>query len=155
MNPYSVTAADILYLCNTGGYMDRFIYLIGIIMWAKRNGLNLLHHMRPNHSKPGQCHKQNRLDHFYTLEKHLHVFGSIALHMWVMETNKQDVGGNWMETLETLHRLNVELTNEFGVDLNMIESHTKSMTIRAMNSNIMGLKQFFVKAARVSESIAT
>lgn len=70
MNPYSVTAADILYLCNTGGYMDRFIYMIGIIMWAKRNGLNLLHHVRPKHNDPSACHKQNKLDHFYTLEKH-------------------------------------------------------------------------------------
>lgn len=155
MNPYSVTAADILYLCNTGGYLDRFLYLIGIILWARRNGVNLLHHLRSNRAKPGTCHKQNKLDQFYTLEKHLHVFGSIRLHLWVMESNKQDVGGNWTETMETLHRLNAQLTTEFGVDPNMIESHLKPMTIRSMATQLHGLKHFFSQAARVDEASST
>lgn len=69
MNPYSVTAADVLYLCNTGGYLDRYLYLIGIILWAKRHGVNLLMHVRPKHSRPGACHKASRLDRFYTLPR--------------------------------------------------------------------------------------
>lgn len=69
MNPYSVAAADVLYLCNTGGYLDRYLYLIGVILWAKRHGVNLLMHIRPKHSRPGSCHKANRLDRFFTLPR--------------------------------------------------------------------------------------
>lgn len=38
INPYSVTAADILYLCNTTGYLERFMFVIGVILWAKQRG---------------------------------------------------------------------------------------------------------------------
>ena len=52
INPYAVACADILYLCNTGGYLERFVYIVGIIMWAKRNGVNLLQqHSRKNSLK--------------------------------------------------------------------------------------------------------
>jgi hypothetical protein len=46
VNIYSVTAADILYLCNTVGYLERFIYIVGVILWAKKHGCNLLRYDR-------------------------------------------------------------------------------------------------------------
>lgn len=62
-NHYSVTMADVLYLCNTTGYLDRYTYMIGILIWAKRHGYNLLVHRRPQ----GQGFKpQNSLDCYYS-----------------------------------------------------------------------------------------
>ena len=46
INPHSVTAADILYLCNTTNYLERYMYIIGIIIWAKRYGCNLLRYIK-------------------------------------------------------------------------------------------------------------
>ena len=146
INPYSVAAADVLYLCNTGGYLERFVYLLGIILWAKRNGFNLLHHRRPTRSEDSV----SKMDLFYTLEKHLHVFGSIWLHVHVMQTNKHDVGGNWNDMLQMLEHLNVDLMGEFGVDKNLCHSRVKDMTVEKINGSLNTLQNFFPKANRVS-----
>lgn len=69
-----------------------------------------------------------------------------------METNKQDVGGNWSETLETLSRLYTQLTTEFGVDPNMVESHLRPMTIRTLTGPVNTLRLFFPRAAMVDET---
>lgn len=145
MNKYSVTAADILYLCNTGGYMERFIYIIGVIMWAKRHGFNLLHHRHSTNSI-------NKLDEYYTLEKHLHVFGSILLHQWVMESNKLDVGGNWGDILVALQGLLSEAISDFGLDKNTFESRVKDLTIKSVNGSFSDITSHFNKAVRIQEA---
>lgn len=145
MNKYSVAASDILYLCNTGGYMERFIYIIGVIMWAKRHGFNLLHHRHSTTSI-------NKLDEFYTLEKHLHVFGSILLHQWVMESNKLDVGGNWGDILVALQGLLSEAIGDFGIDKNTFEARVRDLTIKSVNGGITDLMTHFSKANRIQDN---
>lgn len=145
MNKYSVAAADILYMCNTGGYLERYIYIIGVIMWAKRHGYNLLHHRHSTKSI-------NKLDEFYSLEKHLYVFGSIMLHLWVMESNKLDVGGNWGEMLQVLQHLLTDAISDFGIDKNLFESRVKDLTIRAVVGSLNPISVHFKKATRVEDN---
>lgn len=146
INPYSVTAADVLYLCNTTGYLERFMFVIGVIVWAKRRGCNLLIHTRQgDRTTADYCL-------FMTLEKHLHLFGSIYLHRRVLESNKIDVGGNWTETLEMLNRLENECCTEFGLDRVTLRRDLENMTVERVKSNLSLLQSVFPKCARVSES---
>lgn len=145
MNPFSVTAADILYLCNTGGYLERFVYVIGVIIWAKTHGCNLLHHRRPGKGV-------NKLDEYYTLEKHLHVFGSIILHLTVMENNKIDVGGNWGEMIQVLNKLLGQAMGDFQVDKSLVENRVKELTIKTAQGNFSVLNNYFTRAARIGET---
>ena len=92
ISPYSVTAADILYLCNTVGYLERYIYVTGIIVWAKQMGCNLLRYFRRPNSGVTESPSFRR---FVTLERHFHLFGSIHVHRRVLEATNKDVGGNW------------------------------------------------------------
>jgi hypothetical protein len=111
VNPYSVTAADVLYLCNTIGYLERFIYVLGVILWAKKYGCNLLRFNR----KPGRYHVDSNFRTFISLERFFHVFGSIHMHRKVLMANKQEVGGNWNEMLDVLDRLETKMCQEFAV----------------------------------------
>jgi hypothetical protein len=139
-----VASADILYLCNTGGYLERYVYIIGVLIWAKRHGFNLLHHRRPGRSA-------NKLDEYYTLEKHLHIFGSILLHQWVMESNKLDVGGNWGEMMQVLQHLLAEAMADFGIDKNLFEARVRDMTVKSVMGSVSGITTYFSRANRVKE----
>ena len=149
INPYSVALADVLYLCNTSGYLERFVYVIGVLLWAKRNGFNLLHHRR---YRGRDVRRMSRLDTFLTLEKHLHVFGSIWLHVHVMQSNKQQVGGNWSEMMLSLETLGRELMAEFNVDRELVEARVKDMTLRTMPGSLQPLTNFFRSANRVADA---
>lgn len=146
INPYSVTAADILYLCNTTGYLERFTFIIGVILWAKQRGCNLLIHTAAKTSADYRT--------FVTLEKHLHLFGSIYLHRRVLESNKIDVGGNWTETLEMLNRLENECYTEFGLSEVRValRRDLDNMTVERVKSNVSTLQSVFPKCARIAES---
>ena len=111
ISPYSVTAADILYLCNTIGYMERYIYIIGIILWAKSYGCNLLRYFRRSNCVTTDPHFRR----FITLERHFHLFGSIHMHRRVLEANRQDVGGNWDEVMERLEWVETTCCQNFSV----------------------------------------
>lgn len=149
INPYSVALADVLYLCNTAGYLERFVYTIGILLWAKRESFNLLHHRR---YRGRDVRRMSRLDMFLTLEKHLHVFGSIWLHLHVMQSNKQQVGGNWNEMMLSLETLGRELMAEFNVDRELVEARVKDMTLRTLPGSLDGLTRFFRGANRVADA---
>lgn len=147
MNPFSVAAADILYLCNTAGYLSRFLYIIGVIIWAKNNGCNLLHHHRQK-KRAGS----SKLDEYFSLEKHLHFFGSIYLHINVMECNQGQVGGNWNETVTELKRLYQAAASEFGMNLGRFEEQVRDLTIRSVVGSFSAVTAFFSKANRVQET---
>ena len=117
INPYSVALADILYLCNTAGYLERFAYIMCVILWAKRENCNLLHHRRYHGT---EVRRLSRLDQFLTLEKHMHLFGSIWLHIHVMQSNKEQVGGNWNEMVQNLESLGNQLAAEFNVNRDLV-----------------------------------
>lgn len=158
INPYSVAHADILYLCNTQGYLERFVYIIGILLWARRNNFNLLHHRRYRGGVGAngqlEVRRLSRLDQFLTLEKHLHVFGSIWLHLHVMQSNKQQVGGNWSQMMQNLECLGRELMADFNVDRELVEARVKDMTIRSMAGSLECLNKFFRGANRVADASA-
>lgn len=149
MNPFSVCMADILYLCNTEGYLERFMAILWIILWAKGNGVNLLRHHRKSKSRPDA----SRLDQFFTLEKHLHLFGSIWLHRHVMQCNQIEVGGNWEVAMNKLNMLEDQLLIAFGVKNKQpfIHSRVKYMTMCRINS-VGTINAFFQQAGKLSDA---
>lgn len=149
INPYSVSYADILYLCNTIGYPQRFLYTTGIILWAKKMGVNLLLHRRYDNNNNMVF---NHLDRFYTLEKYLHVFGSIWLHIQVLQSNKWDVGGGWAETRASLEDIYQQMLKEFDVNRELLEVCVQNMTLKDVNTNVNFIQSFFRSASRLSDS---
>lgn len=146
MNPCSVTAADILYLCNTTGYLDRFVYITGIILWAKKKGVNLLRHRSPAPRDAGSA----TFDEFMTMEKHVHLFGSLCLHKKVLETNNSYVGGNWTESIKILDILLYESYARFGLHPNSLNRDLDNMYVDARVGSLTGMQTFFPNAARLS-----
>jgi hypothetical protein len=144
INPYSVTAADVLYLCNTVGYLERFVFVLGVILWAKEYGCNLLRYERRSGT-------DNEFRMFVTLERHMHLFGSIHMHRRVLETSKNDVGGNWSEMLELLDRLETKCGQEFGVQKNSLASHFDNMIVHKMKGQTGTIQSAFPKAGRISD----
>ena len=147
VNPYSVTAADVLYLCNTIGYLERYIYIIGIILWAKSYGCNLLRFA----SRPGCNTKDTHFRRFVTLERHFYMFGSIHMHRRVLEANRQDVGGNWDEVMERLELLETTCCQNFSVPKNTLSSDFDNTIIRKTRTNLTMLAQVFPKCGKISD----
>ena len=153
INPYSVSHADILYLCNTSGYLDRYMRIIAILLWAKREDTNLLIYRRFRSDKPTEMRSRSEtIDGFFTLERHLHVFGSIWLHIEVMRSNKQQVGGNWSEKLKELESWFHEMTTDFNVNRDVLERHIRHLTLRSMTGSLSGIQNFFRSTSHVSDS---
>lgn len=143
INPYSVTAADVLYLCNTVGYLERFTFIIGVILWAKQRGCNLLHHRKRGSSQ---------FRRFMTLEKHLHVFGSIHMHRRVLQMNSQDIGGHWDEMLELLNDIESEMCSEFGVVKNSLARDFNNMIIERNRNSPAALVRVFPSCKTVGSA---
>lgn len=147
-NPFSVSHADILYMMSTTGYIKRFTDLCGILVWAMKNGCNLLIHNR--FGKRMKKMKRNSLDQFYTLEKYLHVFGSIFLLDEVMEKNCLNT--NWELERGYIQKALKGLCEEFSItNTEIIRSSVKNMTVNVVEGSIVGIQNFFRQAHRISE----
>jgi hypothetical protein len=146
INPFSVTAADILYLCNTSGYLDRFLFVVGIILFAKKNDVNLLRHTRK--------HSDSSYRLFVTMEKHIHLFGSLYMHRKVLHENNHMVGGNWTESVELLDRLETECCTWFGVDKNSLNRDFDTMIVEKLSS-LNNVMNYFPSAGTIQSKHAT
>ena len=151
INPYSVTATDVLYLCNTTGYLERFVFVIGILLWAKRNGCNLLKHEKSRYMDRKSAPRDQAVIDFFTMDKHFHVFGSIYMHRRVLECNKMDVGGNWNEMLEILDQLETEMMNEWGLDKHALRRDFEHMIVKSTKHTLTTLKSAFPSVSKVGE----
>ena len=152
INPYSVTATDVLYLCNTAGYLERFVYIIGILLWAKRRGCNLLKHEKSRYMDRKSAPRDQAAIDYFTMEKHFQVFGSIYMHRRVLELNKVDVGGNWNEMLEILDQLESEMMSEWGLDKNALRKDFEHMIIKSTRHTLTSLKTVFPAVSKVGDS---
>ena len=152
INPYSVSHTDILYLCNTTGYLDRFMRMIGILLWAKKNDTNLLLYRDWDEAGGGGNGRRSDDCQFFTLERYLHVFGSIYLHITVMTSNKQQVGGNWAQKLAELETLFREMVVEFAVNRELLVARVRDLTVRNMASSLTGIQNFFRTASHVMDN---
>lgn len=146
MNPCSVTAADVLYLVNTTGYLDRLIYIVGIILWAKKDaGVNLLRHV----SAPPRDSATEQFDRYMTMEKHIHLFGCLYMHRKVIESN-QMITNNWKDTIELLSLFLVECYSRFGLTRDCLNHDLDNMIVEApKTSSLVNLQAFFPGATRI------
>ena len=87
-----------------------------------------------------------------TMEKHLHMFGSIMLHQAVMESNKIDVGGNWSEMMQVLQHLSADAMGDFCLDKNLFEARVRDLTVKTVKGSLSSINTFFAKANRVNEA---
>lgn len=153
IQPFAAAAADILYLCNTSGYLERYVYTLGIVLWCKRQGVNVLQYEKASGSKHLGSAKSSAGRMLLTRERYMYLFGSIVAHRRVMETNRYDVGGNWLEYLDMLQRLENELVDAFGIDRYTMSSVTGKLIMENADTfgcDINTLKQHFPQAAKLS-----
>lgn len=123
ISPYSVTCADVLYMCCTNGYLERYINLLVIILWGKSvKNIDLLDFKGGSSKAPSKHVRYERL---------LYLFGSIQQHIQVMEDNKHDVGGNWSSTIDTLESIQGRLLTAYNV------AHNKPRIEQLCNLYIM------------------
>jgi hypothetical protein len=149
MNPCAVTSADILYLCGTQGYLDRFIFTVSIILWAKaKYKINLLMHRSAGTSRDGGGNGNQQFDEYMTLEKHLHLFGSVYMHKRIMETSE-----NWAGKLETIRVLDSLLKDcylHFVPDRNSLNRDLENMIVEQFRGSLTGVQAFFPNAVKLS-----
>ena len=138
INPYSVSTVDILYLCNTDGYLERFVFVIGVIHWAKCWGVDLLRY----HKKPS-VKTDADFRSFVTLERYLHFFGSIHLHKKVIEETNSAIGGHWTKMVEMLDHLETKCCQEFNVPKHSLNGDFDNMTVKKNVKNLSSLVQVF------------
>lgn len=140
VNPYSVAAADILYLCNVRGYLDRLLYSLIVIEWAKERGVNLLIHRRARTNEDGSYNNWADLEdgispaeQFISIEKHLHVFGCIKNHLEVLQNNYTNVGGFWDEKLKQLKKLYHSLQSQFHISQGYLDTDLDKFLVKEVN----------------------
>jgi hypothetical protein len=150
ISPYSVTFADVLYLANTTGWVDRFIFTLGVILWAKCYGCNLLRYYRTH-----LCTTDHTFRAFVSLERHLHLFGSIHLLRSVLRENTHAVGGNWTETLSILNQMETECCQNFFVMKNSLATHLDSFLIKESAGNLSLMVSVFPKCGRIKDGITS
>lgn len=146
MNPCAVTAADILYLCSTDGYLDRFVYIVGIINWARSMGVNILRHVSP----PPRDANTDQYDRFMTMDKHIHLFGSIYMHRKVIEINSPMIF-NATEQIALLTHLQDKIYANFGLNKNTLNRDLDNMIVTEPSGRVSlsNVQQFFPNTMRV------
>ena len=147
INPYSVAAADVLYLCNTIGYLERYMYVIWIILWAKSYGCNLLRFSW----RPGCTMNEPHFRRFVTMERHFHLFGSIHMHRRVLEIHQDQQAGNWEEVMVRLDALETMCCHAFSVPKNTLASDFDNTIIRKTRTNLTMLTQVFPKCGKIND----
>jgi hypothetical protein len=143
INPCAVTAADVLYLCNTVGYMKRFTFVVGIIIWAMQKGVNILRHTRR--------HTDSHYRLYMTLEKLLHLFGSIYMHRKVLESNDNVVAGNWTDTINLLVELEKQCYSMFNLKPHSLTYYLDNMVVETIRGSPSALVNVFPKTSKITD----
>ena len=154
INPCSVSAADILYLCNVRGYIDRLLYTMLVVEWAKEHGVNLLVHQRIVTSEGGSPSLGERPEaatQFISLEKHLHFFGCIHNHLETIRTNYNFVGGYWDEKLKQMKQLYESLQARFNITPGTLDAEFRPFLIHEVGEGRNAITDIFKNAGRVAE----
>ena len=141
ISPFSVTANDVLYLVNSGGYLDRFMAVINIIRWSMHQGVNLLV-CYPTRG----CGTDADFRRFVTLERYMHFIGSLRLHHCII----QEVYSDRTLGLPTLwSRWTDELRNNMGkivAEFLRLAPHLFVLdyfTVRSLTGSLSLLSQVF------------
>lgn len=141
INPYSVLAADVLYLCNTTGYMERFVYNLNILRWAmESHSCNLLRYY-----KHDACKTDAEYRAFVSLERLYHVFGSIHMHKSVIHKYSNQVCGPWQAYISDLSDVETALGVAFNIKPASLAEDFNNMLIRKPR-NLNTLQQVFPAA---------
>jgi hypothetical protein len=161
INPCSVTAADILYLCNVRGYIDRLLYTLLVIDWAKEHGVNLLIHRRVQEGVRGDSRRDydgdsNRglsaMQQFISLEKHLFVFGCIHNHLETIRNNYNFVGGYWDDKIKQLKHIYESLQARFQITPGTLDAELRPFLVQEATPESKGrLATVFKNTSKVSE----
>lgn len=133
MNPYSVTSSDILYLCNVRGYLDRMLYILVVLEWAKERGVNLLIHRRMRNSDESSFFSEDEIspaEQYISAEKHIFVFGSIQNHLETITNNYNFVGGYWDEKIRQLRKLYDSLQVKFRLTPGSLDTEFETFLIK-------------------------
>ena len=86
-----------------------------------------------------------------SLERHLHLFGSLHMLRRVLQENANAVGGNWTETLNILNHMETECCQNFFVGKNSLNSELDHFLIKSRPSNLSTLNQVFPKCSQIKE----
>lgn len=154
INPHSVTCADILYLCNTVGYLERLIYVAVIILWAKGHGVNLMIHGIPRSARldmEDRGHDGSAYDQFISLEKHMFVFGCLHNHRSTLSENKMYVGGNWANEIMALENVEKKMYRAFGINNGELKNDFERFMIRDIKGNASALTTVFKRSQTISD----
>lgn len=155
-NPYGVAYADVWYLLNCGpdvAYLERYLTMVRIIVWAKKNGVNLLEFRRYRDGK--EC-TVSKLDELLTLERIQHVLGSTLLHIQVIKASKEN--NVWGCHANRLTAVRAQFAQEFGLEIegqcgHIRDTELNGQTLMCADKPVPldGLTRFFRRATRASE----
>lgn len=150
INPYSVTAADMLYLANTSGWIPRLYFTLYVLRWAMEDyKVNLLQYHRNS-----TCSTDAAFRMFVSLERHMHLFGCIHMLRSVITQHQVQNPGYWTETIRKLDKVMAQCCTLFGTDQDAFGGDFNNMIVTNRPSNLSTLSQVFPKCARIKDAAA-
>lgn len=150
INPYSVTCADILYLCHTQGYVERLGDLLGIIAWAKHCGVNLLMHEDRSDNQFGTMPRPD-FNHYASLEKHMYMIGCLNTHISILTDMNHFYGGTYGHAINILMNAEREIRKAFNFEPDSYRAVTNRFIVRKMPGDMRMLHDCFPQASKVGE----
>ena len=150
INPYSVTCADVLYLCHTQGYVERLGDLLGIISWAKHCGVNLLLHENRSDNQFGTIPRPD-FCHFAGLEKHMYMIGCINTHISILTEMNHFYGGTYGHAINILSNAEREIKKAFNFEPSSYQTITNQFIVKKMPNNVKMIQEVFSSAGKIKE----
>ena len=89
ISPYSVTSLDVKFLLMCPGYVERFEYLVSIIVFLKKE---MNYNILQCHRLPSCVPSDATFRRFLTLERYFYLFGSIWMHFGESKSNVVETG---------------------------------------------------------------
>jgi hypothetical protein len=137
INPYSVTHLDMLYLLVTQNYYDRYIHFVSMLLWCQNRGCNVLRFYTH-----GRCRDQEFAMHM-TLERHLHLFGSLVMFLEVLrDTNIDNKFPLADKLIKQLDNLLKRCTVDFGAKYEKITTYLPKWIVKKVGTTNL-LQQVF------------
>lgn len=126
-----------LYLLVTQNYYDRYIRFVNLLIWCQNRGCNLLKYY--NHNR---CRDPD-LAQLVTLERHLHLFGSLVTFIEVLrETNTDNKFPLADKIIKELDNLLRRCVVDFGCDYTRIVTYLPKWIVKKVNHVNMLSKVF-------------